>query len=156
MILDKLQRALDAEGIPYEVHAHEEAMTARDLAAAEHVSAREVAKVVVVRADEQMQMVVLPASHRVELHALRDLLGVRHVRLAEEDELAQVFSQCELGAMPPFGNFWQMPVWVDDALSDEAEIVFAGGNHHETVHMAYSDFERMVHPRHAAFAVRGS
>ena len=155
-ILDKLQRALDAEGIPYEVHAHEEAMTARDLAVAEHVPPKEVAKVVVVRADDQMQMVVLPASHRIELQALRDLLGAGHLRLADERELAQVFSQCEVGAMPPFGNFWQMPVWVDDTLSEESEIVFAGGNHRETVHMAYCDFERLVHPRHAAFAVRGS
>jgi Ala-tRNA(Pro) deacylase len=155
-ILDKLQRALDAEQIRYEVHSHPEAMTARSLAAADHVADREVAKVVIVRADEQMQMLVLPASHRVELHALRELLGVRHLRLANEGELGEVFAQCEVGAMPPFGNFWQMPVWVDDRLRAETEIVFAGGNHHETVHMAYSDFERMVHPRHASFASLGS
>jgi Ala-tRNA(Pro) deacylase len=155
-ILEKLQRALEAEHVHYEVHSHPEAMTARSLAAADHVPDHEVAKVVVVRTDEQMQMVVLPASHRVELHALRELLGVRHLRLASERELGEIFSQCELGAMPPFGNFWQMPVWVDDTLRAETEIVFAAGNHHETVHMAYSDFERLVHPRYARFASEGN
>jgi Ala-tRNA(Pro) deacylase len=151
-ILDKLQRALDAERVPFEVHSHPEAMTARSLAAADHVPDHEVAKVVVVRADDDLQMAVVPATHRVELHALRDLLGARHLRLATEEELEELFSQCELGAMPPFGNLWNLPVWVDDSLTREREIVFAGGNHRETVHMKYADFERVVHPRHAQFA----
>ncbi len=151
-ILEKLQRLLDLRGINYQVHPHPEAFTAKALARAEHVGPDHVTKVVVTCSGDQMQMVLVPASRRIDMRALRHALGAREVHLADEGEINDIFSQCETGAVPPFGGFWDIPVWMDETLSRNREMIFAGGNHHETVHMNYSDFEQLVHPRHAHFS----
>jgi Ala-tRNA(Pro) deacylase len=113
----------------------------------EHVPGRMVAKVVIAIADdEQMVMLCLPAPCRVNMLKLMDLLGTDDVRLAREDEFAREFSDCEIGAMPPFGNLYRMPVFVDKQLAADERIVFAAGLHTDTVEMHYADFARLVHP----------
>jgi Ala-tRNA(Pro) deacylase len=151
-ILDELREVLDGERVEYTVRAHREAFTAKGVAATEHLPESEMAKVVVVRAGDAYWMIVLPASRRIDLQELRDVLDEPGLHLATEEEIACLFPSCEPGAMPPFGRLWSLPVYVDDTLSRHDRIAFNAGNHHETVHMAYADFERIVKPRHASFA----
>lgn len=150
-ILSRLKEYLDASRVPYEVRSHVRAFTARGVADVEHVPPIEVAKVVILRSGVEFLMAVLPAPYRVDVTRLRHLTGKPELHLAAEDDFTRLFPECEPGAMPPFGNLYELPVWVDEPLCRQREIVFNAGTHTQTVHMAYADFERLVRPRVASF-----
>jgi Ala-tRNA(Pro) deacylase len=154
-ILRDLKRLLDENHVDYEVHAHPRAFTAKETAAADHVPPSEMAKVLVLRGQDRFLMAVLPASHVLDLDRLREAVGDAELRLASEREFVDVFPTCEPGAIPPFGQLFDMPVWVDDSLGRERETVFNGGNHNETVHLAYKDFVRLAKPQFGEFSRRG-
>ena len=153
-ILTRLKEFLDRNGVRYEVHAHRPAFTAQQVAAAEHVPGREVAKVVIVRDGDSFLMAVVPATHRVNLHQLAEASRATHPQLATEAEFTRLFPACEAGAMPPFGNLYGLPVWVDETVTRDQTIVFNAGTHEQSVHMEYADFARLVRPRVASFAIR--
>ena len=146
-ILTKLKEFLDANGVRYQVRSHRTAYTAQEVAAEEHIPGFEMAKVVMVRDGGEYLMAVLPAPYRVGLDLLGKATGRTGLRLATETEFAGLFPGCEPGAMPPFGNLYGIPVWVDEALTRDDEIVFNAGTHEQTVHMKYADFARLVQPR---------
>lgn len=151
-ILTKLREFLDANHVQYEVRSHPQAFTAQAVAEAEHIPGREVAKTVMFRSAQQYLMIVLAAPYRVNLQRARHESGHPDLHLASEAEFSALFPQCELGAMPPFGNLYGLPVWVDAALTKQQEIVFNAGNHRQTVHMAYADFAPLVQPKVVAVA----
>jgi Ala-tRNA(Pro) deacylase len=144
MILTKLREFLDAHKVRYTTLTHRPAFTAQEVAAAQHVPGKELAKVVVAKAGERYLMAVVPAPRKVDLRKLGQVLPEKTARLASEEEFAQLFPQCEPGAMPPFGNLFGLPVFVDQALARDEEIVFQAGTHVDTVRMKYSDFARLV------------
>lgn len=152
-ILAKLQAYLDANKVAYTVSTHREAFTAQEIAAAEHVPGKQLAKVVIAKLKEGFVMTVLPATHKVDFSKLRSILGVDDIRLATEEEFRDLFPGCETGAMPPFGNLYGLPVYVDKVLEEDEEIVFQAGNHMQTVRMKYQDFKALVQPVVAEFAV---
>ena len=154
-ILDSLRRLLDENHVHYEVHAHPVSYTARETAAVDHVPPSEMAKVVVLRGHDRLLMAVLPASHTLDLDRLRRTVGDPELRLASEREFAGAFAACEPGAVPPFGRLFGISLWVDDALGRERETVFNGGNHRETVHLAYADYVRIAKPEFGEFSHRG-
>lgn len=149
---ERLEAYLREQHISYQLQQHPIAFTAQDVAAREHLSGKLVAKVVIVFADTKMVMLVLPASYRVDFTHIDQVLGAQAVRLADEAELGVAFPDCDVGAMPPFGNLYQMPVYVDQRLAEDATIVFPVGTHTETMRLAYADFARLVMPAHASFA----
>jgi Ala-tRNA(Pro) deacylase len=154
-ILQSLQRLLDEHRVRYEVHPHPRTFTAKETASADRVPPSEMAKVLVLRGRDRFLMAVLPASHTLDLARLRETVGDSDLRLASERELADASPGCEPGAVPPFGELFRMPLWVDDSLGRETEIVFNGGNHQETVHLAYQDFVRLATPMFGEFSRRG-
>jgi Ala-tRNA(Pro) deacylase len=151
---ERLERYFHDAQVPFEEQEHRVAYTAQRVAAAEHVAGKFVAKVVVLIADGQPVMVTLPATMRVDLTRIAAMLRAKSVRLAEEDEFATIFPDCELGAMPPFGNFYGVPVYVDRALAEDEQIIFPAGTHTDTMSIAYADFARLVRPTVGAFAYR--
>lgn len=150
--LERLTEYLAAQGVAFEVSHHPPRYTAQELAQVGHVPGRLVAKVVMLVADGRLVMVVVPATLRVNLALARDALGVSHVRLAQEEEFAHVFSDCEVGAMPPFGNLYGVPVYVDAALAQDPVIFFKAGTHEDVVSLSYAEFERLVRPQVGVFA----
>jgi Ala-tRNA(Pro) deacylase len=152
MAAKRLMQFLDESGVPFETIPHTTAYTAQGLAAAMHVRGREVAKCTVVKVDDHFGLAVLPAPRRVDLDSLRRLTRSRSVALATEPEFAGLFPGCEVGAMPPFGNLYGLPVWVDESLQEDPTIVFNAGNHREVVRMSFADFARLAHPAIGAFA----
>lgn len=152
-ILKRLKDYLDREKVPYAVLPHREAYTASDLAQTLHVSGKELAKVVMVKVGERFVMAVLPANWKVDLKRLSDSFQTPHVRLATEEEFTGLFPDCELGAMPPFGNLYGLEVYVDQALTVDEEIVFQAGTRYEAVKLRYQDFANLVHPVVAEFHV---
>ena len=154
-MLPSLQRLLEDNHVPYEVHAHRRAFTAKETAAADHAPPSEVAKVVVLKGHDRFLMAVLPASHTLDVARLRQTVGDPDLELASEREFAEAFPACEPGAIPPFGHLFGMPLWVDDSLGRERETICNAGNHRETIHLAYADFVRLAKPQFGEFSRRG-
>lgn len=146
MPLNKVKAFLDTHGIKYVSIRHSAAFTAAEVAASAHVAGRDFAKTVMVWIGGHLAMVVLPASRRIVLHDLREMLESPEARLATETEFRDEFPDCEVGAMPPFGNLYNLPVYVSSSLAAETEIAFNAGTHTEVIKMAYADFERLVQP----------
>ena len=146
-ILKRLKEMLDAAKIPYEVYNHALAYTAQEIAAKQHVSGNEMAKVVMLEADDRLVMGVVRGNDKISLRAVEDSLGARNARLAAENEFISRFPDCEIGAMPPFGNLFGVEVYVDPALEKDEDIYFNAGNHVQTVRLKYKDFARLVEPK---------
>lgn len=153
MITPRLQEFLDREHVMYTHKTHRTTYSAKDLAHADHMPPWEVAKTVVFVGDGAVGMAVLPASARIDLEELRIKLGLASIRLASEEELAKLFPDVELGAMPPFGNLYNgIPVYVDLSLAEEDTIAFNAGTHRDVLHMRFHDFKHYVHPAILTFA----
>jgi len=146
-ILRKLKEILDQAKISYEVYNHPSAYTAQEIAASQHIPGREMAKVVILRVDGSLVMAVVPASKLVSIAMVKSSLGCRQATLATEDEFASSFPECEIGAMPPFGELFGLPVYVDPALEQDETIFFNAGNHQQTVRLKYKDFKALVKPQ---------
>ncbi len=142
----KVKAFLDAHHVKYVTVRHSRAYTAQEVAASTHISGRDFAKTVIVMADGEMAMVVLPASQQIYLPDLKEMLATPDIRLAEEDEFRAAFPDCELGAMPPFGNLYNLKVYVASPLAEEQEIAFNAGSHTEVIKMNYNDYEELVRP----------
>lgn len=147
----RLQSYLDSHKIPYQVVNHSIAYTAREAADSLHIPASIYAKVVVIKAEGRYLMAVLPSTWKVDLKRLEEVLECPYVRLATEDELAILFPDCEIGSMPPFGNLYGTPVYVDATLAHDEEIVFDAGSHVGAIKMRYKDFADLVRPQVAEF-----
>jgi Ala-tRNA(Pro) deacylase len=144
---DRLETYFRENDVSFETATHSEAYTAQEVAAALHVSGHQLAKVVMLWAGDELTMTVVPASARVDLRQAADVLGADKVRLAREAEFGERFDDCKLGAMPPFGNLYDLPVVVDPALAEYDHIVFSAGTYTDSMKVAYDDFERLVQPK---------
>lgn len=152
MPTQKLKAYLDSNNIQYLTINHSQAFTAQKVAAATHISGWEIAKTVIVDVDGKIAMAVLPASTHINLEILKKVTGSENVRLATETEFSALFPGCETGAMPPFGNLYDMKVFVAKRLTEDDEIAFNAGTHTELIQMSYKDFERLVKPKVMEFS----
>ena len=146
MSTQEFQSYLDERHIDYTVINHPLTYTAQETAQSAHIPGREIAKTVVVRIDGTAAMVVQPATSKVHLGKLKKLTGAENVSLADERDLGELFPDCELGAMPPFGNLYGMHVYVGEDLTHDDEIAVNSGSHTELIQLTYRDFESLVHP----------
>jgi Ala-tRNA(Pro) deacylase len=152
--LQRCQKYLKQHGVRFSHSIHSPAYSARETASADHIPTHDLAKVVVYVGDTGYGMIVLSADYIADLKEVRRLLGLTDVRLATESELAELFPDCEVGAMPPFGNLFRMPVLMDESIATGEFIAFNAGTHRDAIHMSISDFHNLVNPLVAAFAVR--
>ncbi|NIM48554.1 MAG: deacylase [Gemmatimonadales bacterium] len=153
MTVSRLRDFLDENNVRYVTISHSPAYTSQKTAASAHVPGKELAKTVMVKVDGSMAMAVLPGPLQVDFSRLKKGVGAKKVVLATEDEFRDKFPECEVGAMPPFGNLYDMPVYVSEELAQDEEIAFNAGSHTELIKMAYEDFERLVKPKLLQFAV---
>lgn len=147
MPVRQLKEFLDRNSVKYVTIAHSVAYTAQEIAASAHVRGKELAKTVMVKLDGKMAMAVVPASRRVNFEILKKEVGAGAAELAEEGEFRDRFPECELGAMPPFGNLYGMEVLVSRDLAQDDEIAFNAGTLTELIRMSWKDFQRLVQPR---------
>ncbi len=129
------------------------AFTAQEIAASVHISGHELAKTVMIKVNNKLAMAVLPASYNVSFKNLARVVGTQDLALAQEQEFQLRFPDCEVGAMPPFGNLWNMKVYVAEKLAANEDIVFNAGSHTELIKMAYADYERLVKPKVVSYAI---
>lgn len=152
MAISKLIQYLDSTGVSYQLLGHVPAFSAHDVAAVTHVPEKELAKTLVIKADNNRWLAVLRADHRLNDRLLKKALGIKHIQLLSEEELSSLFPDCEVGAMPPFGNLYSLPVVVDKFLTNDDEIVFNACTHTDSIKMKYKDFENLVKPQISEFA----
>ena len=141
-----IQQFLNEQSVDYESLPHRETFTASHLADALHEPGDYVAKTVVLKADGAYVLAVLPASYALELSLARSEIGCSTLELAHEDELGDLFPDCELGAIPPFGSLYGLQTWVDSRLAEDDHIVFEGQSHEEALRMSYSSYEAIESP----------
>lgn len=153
MPVAKLKNYLDRNGIAYSLIPHARAYTAQEIAERSHIAGHEIAKTVIVKIDGIFAMAVLPASEVIDLERLAKSLGATLAELADESEFERFFNDCEVGAMPPFGNLFGMKVYVDPELALDESIAFNAGNHTELIQLKYKDFEELVQPVMLEFGV---
>jgi len=146
-VLERLKTLFKKEKVSYRIIPHSEVYTAPEVAASIHAPGRQVAKVVMVRADGRYVMAVLPSHRHVDLSRFGKMIGAGHVALAKEWEIEKLCPDCEAGAMPPFGDLYGLPVYLDKSLVREPEIFFQAGSHHEVIEMHEEDFKRLAHPK---------
>ena len=152
MPIHRLKDYLDSYGIKYVVISHSIAYTAQGTAALAHVPGKELAKTVMVKIDNKFAMAVVPASRHVDLARLKSAARAKTIELASELEFKSRFPDCETGAMPPFGNLYDMAVFADESLARDKEIAFNAGSHRELVRLSWEDYIRLVNPVLATFA----
>ena len=151
MPVKKLKEFLDENRVKYVSIQHSKAYTAQEVAASAHVPGKSMAKVVIVEMDGEMAMAVLPANRKIVLQDLREITGSDQVKFASEEKFKDRFPDCEIGAMPPFGNLYGMDVYAAESLADNDEIAFNAGSHEEIIKLPFRDFDRLVQPRVMAF-----
>ena len=152
MPVRKLIEFLNSSEIKYVIISHSKAYTSQEIAASAHIPGKEMAKTVMVKTDGKMTMAVLPASYKVNFDQLKEATGTGKIQLASEQEFADMFPECEIGAMPPFGNLYGMEVFVAATLAEDEEIAFNAGSHTELIRLLYKDFERLVKPKVVKFS----
>lgn len=152
MVPQALEEYLQKSNVWYEVRHHPPTMTAEELAQRENVDGHHVAKTVIMRENSHYYMMVLPASYFVDIREARRLTGHPNLHFASEGELRQIFQDCELGAMPPMGELYHMPVYAESDLSQDDEIEFNAGTHEDAIRMKYADWEKVTHPQKVHFA----
>jgi Ala-tRNA(Pro) deacylase len=141
-----VQTYLRQRNVPFKPMEHQPTFDAQSLAQAVRVPGQEVAKSVLLRCDGEYVLALLPATHTVDLHGVQEMLGCDHVALATEGECGSHFSDCELGALPPFGSEYGMRTIMDRSLLADDEIVFEGNTHREAIRMQTGDFRRLEQP----------
>ncbi len=154
MPIKKLKEFLDSNNVEYITISHSKAYTAQKTAATTHIPGKEMAKTVIIKFDGKMAMTVLPASYRIDFEQLKMASGASIVEMSSENEFRDIFPDCELGAMPPFGNLYGMDVYVAKSLAEDEEIAFNACSHTEIVKMKYKDFDRLAKPKILKFSAK--
>jgi Ala-tRNA(Pro) deacylase len=153
MISTKLREYLDSAGVGYTRHPHRTVYTSQEIAQSVHIPGREMVKSVILKADEKkLIMAVLSANDTANLDILRNEIGCGELRLASETEFRDAFPTCSSGAMPPFGNIFDLPVYCEANLSRNRDIEFNAGSHDETIRMRFEDYELLANPEMIHFA----
>lgn len=152
MPVKKLKAFLDTNNVKYVTIKHSSAYTSQEIAATAHISGKEFAKTVIVKINGNMAMTVLPASYQLDFKLLQEIFGTKKVSLASEEEFKYYFPDCEIGAMPPFGNLYDMEVFVAETLAEDEYIAFNAGNHTEMIRLKYECFQHLVEPRILKFS----
>jgi len=153
MPIQKLKAFLDTHGVKYTSIQHSRACTAQEIAELAHIPGKELAKTVMVLIADQIAMAVVPASHLVDFDCLSDVAGTP-AELADEGDFVELFPNCDVGAMPPFGNLYDMPVYVSETLVEDETIAFSAGSHAEVIQLKCADFRRLVNPILGRFSYR--
>jgi len=155
-IPQRIRDYLDSQGVSYETLHHSQAFTAQEVAHSLHVSGKKCVKAVVAEGDNKTVILVMPASHRLNFQELKSALKANRLEMLVESELVGLFPDCDLGAVPPFGNLYGIDVWVDRAVASTEKILFCAGTHEDCIRMRYADFARLTRPFVGHFSEPGT
>ena len=147
MPAERLKNYLDSQEIKYLSISHSMAFTALEIAKSAHIPSKEMSKTVIVSVRDHPSMAISPSVQRFNLNILRDAFDTDQVELTGEDEFSTLFPDCEVGAMPPFGNLYGMETYVAESITEQEYIAFNAGSHSEIIKMLYHDYEKLSSPK---------
>ena len=151
-IPSRLSSYLEQRGLLYEVCTHQHSRTSAQTARTANVPAHELAKPVIVEDDAGCVMAVVPADRKLRLGELSRLLGRKQLRLADEDRIAGLFTDCERGAVPALGMAWGVDTVVDEELESSAMVYVEVGDHERLLRLSHDQFHAlMLGARHGQF-----
>ena len=150
--IERLRNFLDDHNIQYDLLHHDPTHTSEELAHKLNVDPKKIAKTVIVRNDKGYAMIVLPGDKKINFNYLSNVFLSNKLELAKEFEIKSLFPDCELGAMPPFGNLYKIPVYVALSLSSDHEIIFNACSHTYAIKMKYDDYARIISPNISYFS----
>lgn len=148
----RVKQYLKENRIKYQISRHKQVFTTQEVAATQHISGKQMLKVVIVKAKDFVMM-MLPANLLLDIKKVKKILKSRSVRLAKETEIEKLFPDCEIGAMLPFGNLYNLPIYIDKSLTEKEEVVFKAGDHTHTITMKCEDLTRLVQPKIEKFSL---
>ena len=151
-VVDRLRKFLDDNEVNYSVIHHKRDFTARETAEDTQTPDREFAKSVFIAVDGTYAVAVLRGDDLLAVERLREAIGASGIELASEEEMEELCPDCEVGAAPPFGNLWGLPVFASSGLEGDQYITFNGGAHDKAVRLSLEDYRRLVQPRFVALA----
>jgi Ala-tRNA(Pro) deacylase len=153
-LASSLKKFIEGRGVPYETVAHERTLRSQTTAEASGVPEDNLAKGVLIRRREGYVLAIIPASRHVELAEVGDWFN-QPVALATEAEVAKIFGDCELGAVPPVAAAYGLPAVMDESLEGFKDIYFEGGDHRTLVHISGHNFHLLtMDVPHAHISVR--
>ena len=151
-VAKRLEKFMEDHGVKYNVVLHRPTPSSSKTAQVSHISGHNLAKAVVLKDEGGYALAVLPASRHVRLNALQEWLN-RNFSLASEEELGEIFIDCDLGAIPPVGDAYGLQVLVDNSLSEAQDVYIEGGDHKSLLHLTGKEFEHLMeHAEHGAFS----
>lgn len=146
----RLESYLNVKHVPYSMIFHTPAESAQMAASVMHVPGKEVAKAVALQAGNRQILAVLPASYRINFAKLSAIVGAE-VRLMDEETFSELFPDCERGVISPFGELYGVPVYLDEALAEDTEIILSAGTRSDCVRMGNVDFQHVAEPHVCSF-----
>jgi Ala-tRNA(Pro) deacylase len=138
--------------VRYEMIEHDPAFSAQEAAVELQDQKKNPAKTHIVHADGKYYMIVMPADNRIDDGLLLDVLKAKNAHLASEEDMQLIFPECEVGTMPPFGNLFALPVYIEKTLADDDMIIFSACSHTRSIRLKMYDFLRLVKPVIAEFS----
>lgn len=142
-----LKKFLDDQNIKYETVKHLPAYTSQEIAAITHIPGSDLLKPVMLKIDGKLAMMVEPANQRVSLSAVKKQLKAKEVELASELEFEEQFKGCEVGAMPPLGELFDVDVYLSKRLKEDEWVAFNAGNHEELIKMSAKTYFKLAKPK---------
>lgn len=151
MINKKIITLLSHNHMDYRVVRHNISYTAQETAQAAHISGHNFAKTILLRVDGKPMMAVLPADAKINFKHIKEITGAKQANLASEEAIHFFFEDCDIGAMPPFGNIYRIPTLMDTLFENCEDIAFNAGDHEDVMMIKFADYCKLVHPKIAAF-----
>lgn len=144
-VLDRLEARLRAAGIAFDLQRHAPVFTSEEAAAIRGAPLGSGAKAIVMKVGEAFALLVVPADRKVDSRKVRAALGVKSLRFASKEELAQLTGLTP-GAVPPFGSLFNLQTWCDPDLAEHGSINFNAGDHAVSIRMTFADYCSVEQP----------
>jgi Ala-tRNA(Pro) deacylase len=149
----RLSSFLEQHGTRYEICAHGKSRCSAETARRAGIPPHALAKSVIVEDDGGCVLAVVPSDRLVKLGELSRLLGRRHLHLADEERLGELFAGCERGAVPAFGMVWGIETVVDDEVEACPVVYVESGDHEQLLRLPHDEFHALMAPaRHGRFS----
>lgn len=138
-----LESCLQSKPNQYEIFHHSRTTNSMATAEAAHIPGNRLAKTVILEDELGYAAAVLPATRHLSLSELSEQTG-RRFQLASEDDVRELFKDCELGAVPPIAMAYGMPTYLDESLAHEPDVYFEAGDHEALIHMRSEQFLELM------------
>ena len=143
---------LNQHHIEYKLFEHKPVFTSEDASKIRNTPLHEGAKALVMMADDKPIILVLPADLKVDNSRFKKIFSIKDLRMATPDEVEKL-TGVKIGAVPPFGNLFQLPLYIDQSLFENEKIVFNAGDHSKSIQISSHDYQKVAAGQKAEFAI---